>query len=116
MLNIAGKKLTKKNFVGRTEIILNILNPNGRLNIPTSDLIAEEPILVYPVPADELISITNVQKGSLIQIYDFNGRLVFSAISENEYLHVNISQYEPGLYFIKKNSISGSSVTKFQKI
>lgn len=62
MLNIAGKKLTKKNFVGRTEIILNILNPNGRLNIPTSDLIAEEPILVYPVPADELISITNVQK------------------------------------------------------
>ena len=116
MLNIAGKKLTKKNFVGRTEIILNILNPNGRLNIPTSDLIAEEPILVYPVPADELISITNVQKGSLIQIYDFNGRIVFSTICENEYLHVNISQYEPGLYFIKENSTSGSSVTKFQKI
>ena len=95
---------------------MNILNPNGRLNIPTNDLIAEEPILVYPVPANELISITNVQKGSLIQIYDFNGRIVFSTICENEYLHVNISQYEPGLYFIKENSTSGSSVTKFQKI
>ena len=92
------------------------MNPNGRASVSAGDLINEDQILVYPVPAGELISLTNVTKGTLIQIYDFNGRLVFSTICENEYLHVNISQYEPGLYFIKENSTSGSSVTKFQKI
>ncbi len=116
MLNIAGKKLTKKNFAGRTEIILNIPNPNGRSNNTVQDLIKDDQISVYPVPATELISITNLQKGSSLQIYDCNGRLVFSNICNNDYLHVNISQFEPGLYIIIENNISGSSITKFQKI
>jgi hypothetical protein len=73
-------------------------------------------INVYPNPAADLISIglNETVDGDYI-IFDLSGNIVLNgAMSEMEQV-VNISSLEKGTYFLKIESISGSSMTSFIK-
>ena len=53
---------------------------------------------LYPNPAsDQVIVESNIQSG-VIEVYDASGRVVLSeAINQNR-IHVNVSQFESGMY------------------
>ena len=69
-------------------------------------------ILIYPNPTSGNISI-QLEKQSLISLYDVNGKLVKQENSSNTILNWDISNLENGVYFL--TSISEGIVTK-QKI
>jgi photosystem II stability/assembly factor-like uncharacterized protein len=71
---------------------------------------------IYPNPASETINITADHLTS-IQIYDLNGRIVFSQqnISGDSFI-ANISFLNNGIWFCKVESKSGTSVSKFVKL
>ena len=77
---------------------------------PTS---AKETVLnrtpeIYPTVASDVIHIRSLQTGAAYNIYDLNGKLLESS-TEN---HVNISNFNSGIYLIKFNE---GGVRKFVK-
>ena len=62
-------------------------------------------IIVYPNPARDFISIANIDKNSLIKLFDSLGRLVFTT-KTNENV-INTSNLKSGIYYlsIEKNNI-----------
>jgi hypothetical protein len=64
--------------------------------------------VIYPVPSSDVVSVNyNAKFGSDVRIvvYDISGRVVsaekFSAVSGMNKMQVDISRFNPGIYFIK---------------
>ena len=55
-------------------------------------------IIVYPNPAQDFISITNIDKNSLIKLFDSMGRLV--VLSKNNDNVINTSNLNSGIYYL----------------
>lgn len=73
-LSISGKRLTKKNIIGRAEYIFNITDPNGT-RVPQ---VTERSLAIYPVPAANQITVENIILGSTIEIVDISGKIIYS--------------------------------------
>ncbi|HOZ89845.1 MAG TPA: T9SS type A sorting domain-containing protein [Bacteroidia bacterium] len=77
---------------------------------------SEEKILLYPNPAQSELNIqltTGVEK---IQVIDVLGKIVFEKkTNSQQYLKINISQFQNGVYFVKAYSTQGVVVKKFVK-
>lgn len=59
-------------------------------------------ILVYPNPANEEINIVNEFKKSIIfEIYDINGKFIYSEMLNNYISKINISSFSSGTYIYK---------------
>jgi cyanophycinase-like exopeptidase len=74
-------------------------------------------LLIYPNPAENSIHF-NVNTGttSIIEIYNSNGALISSLTStESNLLEINVSSFEPGVYFVKIENTSGTTWGKFVK-
>ena len=68
-----------------------------------------------PSPADSYVTITGITEGSVIMIYDLNGRLRHKQVANDTSITVNCSGYIPGIYLIKSVNGGTSSATKFIK-
>ena len=56
--------------------------------------------LVYPVPSDGIVNISELKSVSLVEIYDLNGRQVFAAVinAGQESITIDLSQQPGGIY------------------
>jgi hypothetical protein len=67
-------------------------------------------LLIYPNPANISITITNLNKNSIVKIYNILGELVYSEIYLDQ--QINISKFSNGTYIIMVHSESGIATEK----
>ncbi|MBP7713943.1 MAG: T9SS type A sorting domain-containing protein [Bacteroidota bacterium] len=75
-----------------------------------------ENIQLFPNPAQTELNLQHTTAVEKIQVIDILGKNVFEKnINSQQYLKINISQFQNGVYFIKAYSTQGVVVKKFVK-
>ncbi|MBP7713947.1 MAG: T9SS type A sorting domain-containing protein [Bacteroidia bacterium] len=75
-----------------------------------------ENIQLFPNPAQSEINLQHITAVEKIQVIDVLGKIVFEKNTNNQqYLKINISQVQNGVYFVKAYSAQGVVVKKFVK-
>jgi len=99
-LTVATKRLTKKNFSGRSEFIFNIEAPNG-----AKMAVAEKLALnAYPQPASYFVNFNNFVPNENVQIFDLSGRTIENVRTDCDgKLMINVADYPNGIYIAKQN-------------
>jgi ligand-binding sensor domain-containing protein len=86
-----------------------------KLNLNTSKVEEEDnsDIVLYPNPANDLLSVISSNPINSMEIIDITGTVVFKSdntLYENE---IDLSSISPGVYFLKTESDSGISIERF---
>lgn len=68
----------------------NSLNPELNLS----------PIRIFPNPASELVSIPLSEQKGVVNIFNQRGSLVYNKKTKNEFIEIDISSWEPGIYYV----------------
>lgn len=68
-------------------------------------------ISIYPNPVSDILNI-NLAQPSIINIYTVNGNVVYSQIISAEMTTIDISNYSPGIYFVKAGNITTKLIKK----
>ncbi|MEI6022834.1 MAG: T9SS type A sorting domain-containing protein [bacterium] len=63
-------------------------------------------ISVYPNPVQSSCTISGIKSGDIVQVSDMQGRVLFSKVSFDSMMCVDMSAYTKGLYVIKVNNQS----------
>jgi hypothetical protein len=75
--------------------------------------LAEDAVRVYPNPATTFLTVDGYNQGTITEVYDVNGRMIFTkTISSNQ---LDISSLSKGLYIIRLNPLQDNVVRKFVK-
>ncbi|XZF16475.1 T9SS type A sorting domain-containing protein [Chitinophagaceae bacterium MMS25-I14] len=75
-----------------------------------------EQIDIYPNPATQKLTVRNAMPGTLLAVYDVNGRLILQQQLQLPAEFIEVSQLSPGMYFIRMISSEGKQAqTKFIK-
>ena len=72
-------------------------------------------IIIYPNPAENEISLSNITELSTVSIHDINGKLFIQREVDSKKTVISVSQLPRGLYLLKISSQSGQQVAKFVK-
>lgn len=76
-------------------------------------------ILIYPNPANDIITIENVSldnnQDEMISIYNLQGQLIIQQLLQEQKTEINISGFTNGMYFVRVNTDKGVEVKKFVK-
>ncbi len=56
---------------------------------------------VYPNPAKDFVTISNVVKGAEVSLFDMSGKLLYSTKATGTTLTINTSSYKNGVYMLK---------------
>ena len=75
----------------------------------------ENSIIIYPNPAENEISLSNITELSTVSIHDINGKLFIQRKVNTNNEVINVSQLPAGLYLLKISNQSGQQVAKFVK-
>jgi len=59
------------------------------------------PLNIYPNPANDFLTITNLEKGSLLSIADISGKVVYHELVQLENTTINTTEFANGVYFIQ---------------
>lgn len=114
-LTIATKRLTKKNFTGRSEFIFNISEPNQpRSSDELTDSFNAE-LMIYPNPSSSVINITGLTPGVVYHMYNAFGANVASGIIVGESIQIDISGLTPGVYYFAQGDDMNRSLVSFIK-
>lgn len=122
-----GNTSTQKNPVhtyqtnGVYDVKLFILNSCNQDSIvkqvsittSTNDQIAGSLIQISPNPTTDFCFVKAISNINLIQVFDFNGKLVFDAIPNSNEFELNVSSFSQGVYFVK---ITLDDTVKTQKL
>jgi uncharacterized repeat protein (TIGR03803 family) len=75
-------------------------------------------ISLYPNPSNGQFTITGLQSGMYIEVYDYTGRLVSNTTVSIENMQVNLSEMPNGIYLVRMMSAGGTLVkqTKIVKV
>jgi hypothetical protein len=66
----------------------------------------------YPNPSNGIVTISNAELGSSIQVLDATGRIVSTKISTTENTVIDLSENISGIYFVHIQTASGDITTK----
>jgi endonuclease I len=58
-------------------------------------------IMIYPNPASEKVTLSDISNVDLLQITDITGKILYSYNNSAESVDIKIDDYEPGFYFIR---------------
>ena len=72
-------------------------------------------IIIYPNPAENEISLSNITELSTVSIHDINGKLFIQREVDSNKTILSVSQLPRGLYLMKISNVSGQQVLKFIK-
>lgn len=61
----------------------------------------ENSFKMYPNPAKEKVTFTNLSIGSTIQLSDMTGKIVLETIVSTEEMNINLNQVHNGVYFVQ---------------
>ena len=89
MLNKTTKRVAKTNGKANNQED----NKNNDVAISENEAIK---LLVYPSPATSVINITNAEDGTMVRVFNVNGKVVLDTSLECKQL--NISNLEKGIY------------------
>jgi hypothetical protein len=82
------------------ESILNLYN-TGSLSI-NHDMSYEIKVDMYPNPAHDFVTLTNIPNGSTLQVLDLTGKLVYNAATTNgQTTSINMANFVNGIYHIR---------------
>ncbi|NUM32755.1 MAG: T9SS type A sorting domain-containing protein [Bacteroidetes bacterium] len=59
---------------------------------------------IYPNPAADFVTVTNIPNGSTIKITDITGKTVYSSVITNEQTIISTTEFVNGVYFIQVES------------
>ena len=99
---------------GAAKTSLTVPEAGGSGNPTGMELIALTKPVIFPNPARERVSVKNFS-GS-IEVFDIQGKLVFSENVESNQQNINVSNLQKGNYFIKLTNEGNSSVQKLVKL
>lgn len=60
-----------------------------------------EPMRVFPNPATGKFNFSNIERGSKIEIFDYNGKLVFDTMATDTSVMIDLTRKDKGEYFYK---------------
>jgi hypothetical protein len=63
--------------------------------------ISSSELKVYPNPATSSVNIDGLSEGTLISVYNTNGKLMLTSQAKRQKMQLNINDLAPGIYFIK---------------
>jgi len=97
------------NCVGDNSTVANWTNLGttfgtpGNINCLTVGISETEQkeIHIFPNPANDFLTISNLKENYLIKIFNFTGQNVFSYVNANRSINVDIQNYIKGIYFIQ---------------
>lgn len=69
--------------------------------VPEEELLEENKPTVYPTLVSSHLTINNVEQGSLVKIFDLNGKGVLLEKSVNNHETINMDQFFPGVYIVQ---------------
>jgi hypothetical protein len=72
-------------------------------------------IEIFPVPAENQIFIKCQENNISVQIFDINGRKVFSSENFNTASPINISEFSKGAYFLKAQGVALNTTVRLIK-
>ena len=80
------------------------------------DEINTSDVRIYPNPAKDFIKLSAIScQHSVIKIYNYLGMLMDEIGFDSDEMEINISDYNPGVYFINIKSEDGTQVAKIVK-
>lgn len=69
--------------------------------LSTTDSLTEPQVGIYPNPAKDFVTISNLKKGQEIVIYDVTGKLLYRTTATQTVMTLNTTFYKNGLYLVK---------------
>lgn len=64
-------------------------------------------LTVYPSPASEKVFVNGEFDDATISLFTTEGRQVYAATRQGRYSHIDVSQFEPGMYLLKLETSQG---------
>jgi photosystem II stability/assembly factor-like uncharacterized protein len=64
--------------------------------------------LLYPNPATDFVTISNIEAGSTISLVDLTGKTVSQVIAGSTAVNVETSNFTPGVYFVTVSGLNGT--------
>jgi photosystem II stability/assembly factor-like uncharacterized protein len=95
---------------------LVVSSPNGceseSSNILSATVSIDENIIskfsIYPNPATEQVTISNIEAGSTIVLVDVTGKVVSQVVASSTAVNVETSNFKPGVYFVTVSGLNGT--------
>jgi uncharacterized repeat protein (TIGR01451 family) len=85
------------------------------LKASIADLKEDESINVYPNPGNGLVKVNAAKNITSIEVYDVNGRVIQTKMTNASQVELHLSDEISGIYFIKVITQEGANVIKYQK-
>lgn len=114
-LTIASKRLTKKNFTGRSEFIFNISPPNLPKQSSNANSDVNMTLTAYPNPTSGLLSLEHLTPGAEVNVVSANGSQILSFIAEADVMQIDISDLASGMYIISHEAGGKQMTLQFIK-
>lgn len=76
---------------------------------------ANDPLQIFPNPCTEKITLNGLEKQSLIVIHNALGSIIYQDLINEQKTEIDISNYSPGVYFIKIKTADAEIVRKIIK-
>ncbi len=97
------------NLNDEANVAINLNNTTGFNNIESQGF------KIYPNPARDFVNIemqNTENKNTLVEIVNINGQVIYSKTINNNSQLINLSEYSPGVYHIRVNSVIKKFVKK----
>ena len=88
------------------------LNVSNSLSNDTQEL---KSLQIYPNPTSNFVTISNDTSISSIELFDINGRKLYSEILSSKEVQINLEAYASGTYLVKVSSEGKQSIKKIIK-
>jgi hypothetical protein len=63
---------------------------------------------VFPNPANENVTISNIEVGSTVSLIDVTGKIVSKVVANSTSVNVETSNFTPGVYFVTVSGLNGT--------
>ena len=68
--------------------------------------------IAYPNPATDVLHVGNVSKGTVLNLYDSNGKLMQNVSAKDGEVDIDVSRLTAGLYFLKVGNVTRKIMVK----
>ena len=83
------------------------------LNITSASMLENEySIKVFPIPATEVLNVVSDVEVKGVSLVNFVGQKVMSQTGNSSRYQLNVSDFTPGMYFLKIEMMSGNVITR----
>jgi uncharacterized delta-60 repeat protein len=93
-------------------VLLRYNNSDATTGVADNSIFLKSPV-IFPNPANDFVTVSNLPKGSALSILDVRGKVIYNSIITNELITINSSDFTSGVYFIQVNNNGSIVNSKF---